>query len=82
MAAYLLRIERVQSGSNLETGSIVTAVSTEAQVNQQLARSPDNIACLMNIATEVQVRGLLHYAQAIDGEVDTSSVETAISAII
>ncbi len=61
---------------------IPKAVTTEAQVNQQLARNPDNISVVMNTALEAQIRGLLQYAQAIDLETDTSSVETAVSAII
>lgn len=82
MAAYFLTIKRVQSGTSLETGAVLPPVTTEAQVNEQLARCPDNISLQVNIATEAQLRGLLHYAKAIDNEVDTSSVETAISAII
>ncbi len=82
MAAYELTIRRNQSGTRLSTGAVNPAVTTEAQVNEQLARNPDNISVQINVATEAQVRGLLQYAKAIDNGTDTSSVETAISAII
>ena len=82
MAAFKLTILRVQSGMSLSTGAVHDAVTTEAQVNQALAGSPDNISVVMNVVTEAQVRGLLQYAKAIDNGTDTSSVETAISAII
>jgi hypothetical protein len=82
MAAFKLTIKRVQSGTQQGTGVVQGAVTTEAQVNQALARDPDNIEVVMNVATEAQVRGLLQYAKAVDNGTDTSSVETAVSAII
>jgi hypothetical protein len=81
MAAYILNIRRVQSGVQSAT-DMLDSLTTKAQVNQALARSPDNISVDMNIATEAQIRGLLQYAKAIDNAVDTSSVETAVAAII
>lgn len=81
MAAYLVTIKRIQSGTQHSTG-MPDAVTTEAQVNAYVAKNPDCMSVAMNIASEAQVRGLLHYAKAIDNAVDTSSVETAISAII
>ena len=82
MPAYILNIRRNQSGTRLSTGVVDKAVTTEAQVNSLLARNPDNISVQIDVATEAQIRGLLQYAQAIDQGTDTSSVETAISAII
>jgi hypothetical protein len=82
MPAYLLNIKRVNSGTLHGSGVIPNEVTTEAQVNQELARNPDNISVVMDIATEAQVRGILQYAKAIDNGTNTSSVETAISAII
>jgi len=82
MAAYLLNIKRVQPGTVKTAGVIPKEVTTKAQVNQEFARSPDNISVVMNVATEAQLRGLLQYAKAVNNGTDTSSVETAISAII
>lgn len=80
--AYLLNIKRVQGGTLMGSGVIPNEVTTEAQVNQELARNPNDISVVIDVATEAQVRAILHYAKAIDNGTDTSSVETAISAII
>jgi hypothetical protein len=82
MAAYILKIHRVQSGVQDAVGSVPKAVTTAAQVNSALARNPDVIEVAMGVATEAQLRGLLQYAKAVDNGSDTSSIETAIAAVI
>jgi hypothetical protein len=56
------------------------ALTTEAQINQELAGH--NMAEDVAEMTEVQRRAVHHYVRAIALGTNTSSVETAISAII
>jgi hypothetical protein len=82
MPAYLLNIKRIDPGMLHSSGVIPKEITTEAQVNQEYARCPDNISVVMDVVSEAQARGILQYAKAIDNGTNTSSVETAISAII
>ena len=58
----------------------IRPITTEAQVNQLIAgrEKIEDVAVL----TEVQRRGILHYARACATGLTTSSIETAISAVI
>lgn len=82
MAAFILNIKRINPGTLHGSGVIPKEVTTEGQVNQELARSPDNISVVMDVATEAQVRGLLQYAKAIGLGIDTTGIESeAVAAL-
>lgn len=55
-------------------------ITTEAQVNAAIAGK--TIIKDMAVVTEAQLRGIHHYIRACATGLDTSSVETALSAII
>lgn len=55
-------------------------VTTEAQVNQSIAGKDINID--VADVTEAQLRGIHHYIRSCATGLDTSSIETALSAII
>lgn len=84
--AYIMEITRVASGFKQNVGAVPYTFTTKALIHAQLAATPDKIAVVMDGvnpgATEAQIRGLLDYAQAIALGTVTSSVETAINAII
>lgn len=70
--------ERVDAG---HVGSApLRHVATEATVNQSIAGRDVNVD--VADVTEAQLRGIHHYIRACALGTDTSSVETAISAII
>lgn len=68
----------------VNSGSVIcnalSECTTEAQVNLAIAGKQINID--QAEMTEAQLRGLHQYVRAMDLGTDTSSVETAISAII
>lgn len=78
MPNYQVTIERI--GEGVQPPADVRFQTTEAQVNQILAGREK----IVDVAfmTEVQRRGVHHYVRAIALGTNTSSVETAISAII
>jgi hypothetical protein len=84
--AYILNISRKAGGTLQTTGCIPKNLTTKALVDVELAKSPDDISVVMDGvapgASEAQIQGLLRYAQAIALGTNTSSVETAIAAII
>lgn len=82
MAAFVLNLKRVNSGQTLSTGSVAASPTSETQVNQELVRSPDNMTITIGVITEAQLRAICHYAVLINASTDTSSIETAISALI
>lgn len=82
MAAYQLRIERIQSGFRNDTGAIIHGISGATEINKMIARNPDVIAVPMNTVSEAQLRGLIQYAACIQGALTTSSVESAITALL
>jgi len=82
MAAFVLNIKRAQSGLQKSTGVVPPNVSGQSVIVATMARSPDDLSVVMNVATHAQVQGLLAYATAIGSGSDTSEVETAIALII
>jgi hypothetical protein len=82
MAAFVLNLKRVNPGQTLSTGSVAASSTSETQVNQELARSPDNMTITIGVISEAQLRAFCHYAVLINAGIDTSSIETEISAQI
>lgn len=78
MATFRISIKKVDDGQL--PPSNIRSQTTEAQVNQILAGSDfyEDVA----VMTEGQRRGLAHYTRAIATGLNTSSIETAISAVI
>lgn len=82
MAAFVLNLKRVNSGTTLSTGTVAASPTSETQVNQEVARNLDNMATTIATLSEAQQRAIFHYAVLINAGADTSSIETAISALI
>ncbi|HRI38995.1 MAG TPA: hypothetical protein PLO50_10590 [Nitrospira sp.] len=78
MATYRISIKKVDDGQL--PPSNIRSQTTEAQVNQILAGTEtyEDVAVL----TEVQRRGISHYVRACATGLNTSSIETAVSAVI
>lgn len=75
---YKFTSQRVDLGMSLQ--SPLRNCTTEAQVNQTIAGR--DIVEDVAVCTEAQIRGIHHYIRAVATGLDTSSVETAISAVI
>lgn len=69
---------RVDAGARND--SPLSSATTEDQVNQFIA-GKDVVVDVAPLITEAQLRGVHHYIRAIAIGLNTSSVETAISAI-
>lgn len=80
--AILLTLKRRPHGQLISTGAVPKNAAGAANVNSAYIRSPDTIAIEVDAPTEAQVRGILQYAKSIDLGLDTSSIETAITAVI
>lgn len=78
MATYRFSLKKVDDGQL--PPSNIRSQTTEAQVAQQLAMTEiyEDVA----VMTEVQRRGVAQYVRAIATGLTTSSIETAISAVI
>jgi len=72
-------IRRIDAGARAGDAALATA-TTEAQVNQAIA-GRDIIVDNAEV-TEAQLRGICHYVRSCATGLDTSSIETAISAVI
>ncbi len=70
--------KRVDAGARIDNP--LRSSTTKAQVNQFIA-GKDVVRDMAN-CTEVQLRGVHQYIRAIATGLDTSTVETAVSAII
>lgn len=75
---FRLTLQRVDEGA-IPTSMLANA-TTEAQVAQFIAGKDRIEDC--GVITEVQLRGVAQYFRAIALGTNTSSVETAVSAII
>lgn len=77
---YKLTLQKVDEGHQVQDGPLRN-VTTEAQVNIAIQGSP---AMIIDVATltEVQLRGVVQYFRAIATGLTTSSIETAVSAVI
>jgi len=80
--AHVLNIKRVANGTRIETGAVKASQSSFAVALADFRRHPDDLTLVIQSATEEQMQGLVSYAKAISLGVDTSSIETALDAII
>lgn len=77
MAKFKFESERVDGG--VQAPGEMRFVTTEAQVNQVLA-GKDNIMDVAEV-TEVQLRGIHQYIRACATGLNTSTIETVVSAV-
>lgn len=80
--AKLMTLVQKAHGESMNTGTVPKSAAGAAHVNSAYTRSPGTISIQIEAPTEAQVRGLLQYAKSIDLGLDTSSIETAITAVI
>lgn len=78
MATYRISIDKVDDGQLPPSNS--RFLTTEAQVAQGLAGATHWVDTA--VLTEVQLRGIAQYVRAAATLLDTSSIETAVSAVI
>lgn len=82
MAAFVLNIKRVNSGTTLSTGVVPITADAATLINSALTRNPDVVSVSMDVVSEAQLRGILQYASLISRGQTTTTVETAISALV
>jgi hypothetical protein len=80
--AHQLTIIRRAHGQRVSVGAIPKNTVGAAEVNSAFTRTIDTVTIEIDGATEAQIRGILQYAKCVDLALDTSSIETAITAVI
>lgn len=80
--AHQLIIRRRAHGQSVNTNAVPKNAAGVADVNAAYTRNPDLITIEFDSATEAQIRGILQYAKAIDLGLTTTTIETAITAVI
>ena len=81
MAAFMVTIKRVNSGTTISTGAITANLADDTEINKMIARNPDNITVIMDVVTEAQIRSIVHYCHAVATATDVSSADTEIGYI-
>lgn len=79
---FFVTLRAVSNGTTIETGA---ARHNQAQYSGSLIdiqKSQSGIQLTLAGASEAQMNGILGYLKAVSRAVDTSSIETAIDAII